>query len=1190
MPNRFVKPITSNYQSQFVDNSLAYTELSASAGNRQKRIDKGVEDAGSVTALINAIAYDPNDEESGVVTQEGYKSQVEALMNSGIDAGSTEFSKKLIGLQNEFATDTNIRNLKFNAIEQAKFDTAFAKDPNMAMTKKQKEDFLTKGKRVNDDGSVNAVRFADMLPYQDVNKSIQDSFKGLAFDSVTEGLGDGATLEEIEQPDGSTKLVAKTKDGKIVTKENYDQIESEIKAQINRLLSPTTIDAHGKYIQRMIAEGETTEEEIKDLIYQHAGAQRLNHVSGTPSTFKMTDGQDAVLKVDENVSIVATFEGNHQFTPSYELKHTDGITEQNDDGSPKFVNSTGDEAYEQFDNNVTSNYTEFIKNPANIIFEDILAAKSDTPIQQNKERDAINDWFKENLEDFDVASQDITISEDGGKTFDLFNEKDLHDDNLVADDLHDKFFNFISKLYPDLKPGQVTDYINATNDKIRVHNSESNIRNNIYTKAEDILLNPNNNNFTDSRVAEFNETEQAIYAPKQFPKLAEDVANKTMNGLISGRSSSINIFSAGSTISNDNLTNTAESGENSLDNGTFTNSRGKEIKVSDAIETLQGVDFTNIDADALSKLNELGYQSAKEFISDFRKATWEKPNYAYDATGLTIGQVEAGVDGKYIETHKSTENVWDDATSNIIGIDREDLEKEVNDYRSILLDDHIKSKKGTTYSVFTSLGGQDVSAFTPTQDAKQSAIGRMELTIARIFQSDDKGANKLFRDVMQTENMTFENGQALNSDEGFYSDILGTDAGAAGERKGKTKELKYPNRAEGLKHVGLSYEPKSNTYKGVGVLVNFDGNAIYKDGEPVRVLYESPQTSINEMMSDMLGEKGNNANFVRAVDLQANSLQDPTKTAVEFTNDVLLPGVNASYSRDIGKGGENVYKVDYQIPELLQNKILENLQQQNPNITSIQEAEYALGFKMSGSIGNKGSIAKSELGQKMALLHNVLKSVQTTTQASEKGTILPDDFKFTSANVLETEGFNNYTNNEIFHTDTNSESYEGSFWVDQGYTASEAIEEQAPITLDEKHFDADNIPVIDEDVQDNLNLLTAMLGPIVLTSVARTKAGNKAVGGVDNSDHTVGRAIDIKVTDLNEVQTQALQNYLELANEKGDTPYTAKIGEDYDNDTGITKPYEHTLDDFGISFIKNEGDHIHIQFKNPGIKIINNNK
>jgi len=270
---------------------------------------------------------------------------------------------------------------------------------------------------------------------------------------------------------------------------------------------------------------------------------------------------------------------------------------------------------------------------------------------------------------------------------------------------------------------------------------------------------------------------------------------------------------------------------------------------------------------------------------------------------------------------------------------------------------------------------------------------------------------------------------------------------------------------------------------------------------------------------------------------------------------------------------------------------MENLQQQNPNITSIQEAEYALGFKMSGTIGNNGSIAKSELGQKMALLHNVLKSVQTTTQASEKGTILPDDFKFTSANVLETENFNNYLNKQVFYTDTNSESYEGSFWVDQGYESTADIEEQAPITLDEKKFDADNVPVIDEDVQDNLDRLTAMLGPIVLTSVARTKAGNKAAGGVDNSDHTIGKAIDIKVKDLNAVQTQALQNYLELADENGGdkrAPYTAQIGS-YIEDTGevtddgipITKEaaYEHTLDDFGISHIENEGDHIHIQFK-----------
>ena len=54
-----------------------------------------------------------------------------------------------------------------------------------------------------------------------------------------------------------------------------------------------------------------------------------------------------------------------------------------------------------------------------------------------------------------------------------------------------------------------------------------------------------------------------------------------------------------------------------------------------------------------------------------------------------------------------------------------------------------------------------------------------------------------------------------------------------------------------------------------------------------------------------------------------------------------------------------------------------------------------------------------------------------------------------------------------------------------------------------------------KDLADNLQVLRDFLGePIRINSAYRSPAHNKAIGGVKNSQHVLGKAADIKVKDI----------------------------------------------------------------------------
>ena len=54
-----------------------------------------------------------------------------------------------------------------------------------------------------------------------------------------------------------------------------------------------------------------------------------------------------------------------------------------------------------------------------------------------------------------------------------------------------------------------------------------------------------------------------------------------------------------------------------------------------------------------------------------------------------------------------------------------------------------------------------------------------------------------------------------------------------------------------------------------------------------------------------------------------------------------------------------------------------------------------------------------------------------------------------------------------------------------------------------------------KDLADNLQVLRDFLGePIRINSAYRSEAHNKAIGGVKNSQHVLGKAADIKVKDI----------------------------------------------------------------------------
>ena len=75
------------------------------------------------------------------------------------------------------------------------------------------------------------------------------------------------------------------------------------------------------------------------------------------------------------------------------------------------------------------------------------------------------------------------------------------------------------------------------------------------------------------------------------------------------------------------------------------------------------------------------------------------------------------------------------------------------------------------------------------------------------------------------------------------------------------------------------------------------------------------------------------------------------------------------------------------------------------------------------------------------------------------------------------------------------------------------------------------IPVsLEERVQvlvDVLDIIRFYSGPIIVTSGVRCKSHNKQVGGVSNSKHLTGEAVDIYAKDINIIGLWDSINYLE---------------------------------------------------------------
>lgn len=65
--------------------------------------------------------------------------------------------------------------------------------------------------------------------------------------------------------------------------------------------------------------------------------------------------------------------------------------------------------------------------------------------------------------------------------------------------------------------------------------------------------------------------------------------------------------------------------------------------------------------------------------------------------------------------------------------------------------------------------------------------------------------------------------------------------------------------------------------------------------------------------------------------------------------------------------------------------------------------------------------------------------------------------------------------------------------------------------------------LIDDNLVDLLDQIREYFGkPVVITSGYRTKSHNAAVGGVSNSQHTLGKAADIQVTGVPQPQCRPM--------------------------------------------------------------------
>jgi hypothetical protein len=1119
--NRYIRPIQVAPISQYVDNSLAFNELSQTADLRQARIDKGVETAGEVTALINAVEYDPNDAERAAEVQSKYKAGIDEILNSGIDPGSTEFSRKVIDLQNAFATDTEVRALKFNATEQAKYDAFVAENPNAFIPKHIRDQFTTPNQK-DQKGNVKIRRFEGGLPDPDLDADLTEKFSKVK-----------ANIREYEVGNPDDKVSFRyTADGRVVTvvndivqeKGNAWQIGQELEAQISRLLDPRTTDQAGQWLQGQMANKGWTKQDVLEYITNKAGAQMFSEEAldqGNVSTSGSSGGSgtsNATVLDPNNVTVVDNISTPTTFPSDFYETDNDGELQFDDNGNVQTVGQEDPElAYQTLTTNIEKSYGEFQDNPS-MVMGAFLDGK--TPDERQKQTTAINKWVNENLEDFDAP---IASTQDGSKVFRTIEE--ITDDNLVRSDDYNSLFKLLKDMNPDTDESVIHDQIVAMNDRIHTLNSEIAVRNQIAYNAEQAVF----DEVPNPEIETFSDDDKAVYNEQKFKEEAVVLNNKTMNEMVKG----IELYEG---FPEEFHTVNTEPENSFLTmrevNSTFKDGNGNSITMGYALNQLQGIDFTQDftggrgkDAKrwAFEKINKLGFNNPKELIEAMRKATWTQPakHVVTNSGNVILADPE--------QKHLVFEDVRERAANNRKGANKEKLQTDMEGVKSKLLRDHIEARKGTDLHVFSTLNGFDPNStdISFINDTKLSTLGRMEAGMARHYGlgRSGEGENEVFRKMLKTGNITMTNGQAINLDEDFYEELLGTDATTEElNKKPKAGEApEYSNRAGGIEHLGMTYDPNTGQYKGVGFLVNRFGHPVLKDGEAIQVLYDNQDKSFSQTINDMLGASGGEANFARMLDMQADIETEPGKSTVTFTNDALLPGVNATFHRRV-EGGKSLYNVAWDIPEMQQRQLVESLQNRYPGETITREkAEQLLGFKFKGSIQ---SASKSKLGQDLVGLHGALHAMQTQTLASEKGTILPDELNTFEPANLETLG---------------------------------TVDGHNRIRVAQENFGAEDFPVINAAVSDHVQNLLSTLGPIVLTSAARTTAGNQAADGSATSLHPQGLAMDLR-TDPNRLTTvegRAVDKYRSLANSPN------------------------LWSEFGIKYMEDEGDHIHIEFLDP---------
>jgi hypothetical protein len=1138
--NRFVRPLQVRPISQYVDNSLAFNELSQTADLRQARIDAGVETAGEVTALINAVTYDPNDSQRAAEVQTKYKDGIDKILSSGIDPGSSEFSRKVIDLQNQFATDTEVRALKFNAEEQAKYDAFVAENPNAFIPKHLKEQFTTPNQR-DAKGNVKVRRWEGGIPDPDLDTDLTNKFSSVkaSIREYEEGNPDNRISFQIA-PDGTVKTLV---NNVVQEKGNAFQIGKEYEAQVSRLLDAGTFDESGRWLQGQIANRTWTRQDALDYIANKAGAQtfketgiKLGAVTGS-SGGSGSDPQGNTTVVDPNgITIVSNLTTPTKFNTDFYQTDNEGNPEYDDNGNVKTVGSDDkDEAFQELTANIEKSYSDFQADPSSVIAP-LLEGK--TPAEQQKIKTTVNNWINNNLESFDSP---IASTQNGSKVFRTIDE--ITDDNLVRTDEYNDLYNTLeTALYYDENgnklaepnPTVIHDQIVTINDRIHSLNSEIATRNQVAYAAEQAVF----GDVPQVGVAVMSDDDKAVYNESKFKEEATVLNNKTMNEMVKG----IQLFKGFP----------EESGVyNTTPENSFLNGNGKTRTVGNLLNSIQGIDFTKdftggrgeyAQKWAFEKINALGFDNPKQLLAAMRDATYTEDLYE-DAPSLSVGMSEAGATARIKvgeKQHKVFEDVRERAANDKDGSSKEALQANMEKTKSDLLRKHIETRKGTDLAVFTTLDQYDpnMGDISFVNNMKLSPLGKMEANMAKNY-GVRKGTNQdnsEFRKMMETDAITYTNGQPLSSDEDLYEDLLSSEATT--EELGKAKstakgaETKFADRAGGIKHLGMVYDPNSGKYKGSGYLTNRFGDPVLKNGEAIQVLYDNPDKSFSNTINEMLGASGGEANFARMLDMQADVETELGKTTVTFKNDDLLPGTNATFSRRI-EGGKSLYDVSWSIPEVQQRQLVDALQLRYPNESMTKErAQQLLGFNFEDRVE---SASKSELGQKLVSVHGALHAMQTQTLASEKGTVLPDDIatNFEPANLVTIGQFG-----DIDRSKGNS----GLIRTDDAAFAS-----------------GEDFPVINADLTDNIQNLVGTLGPVVITSAARTTQGNQDADGEDTSLHPYGRAMDIRTdsTRLNAAEREAIGKYRSLSNNSG------------------------LWSQFGIKYMEDEGDHIHIEFLDP---------